>query len=207
MQAMYVHAKGWYITRPVKVEHAERLAAYMVKACNNANIGYDQANRGGILQNGTGSKVKTECDCSSLVRQCIKEAIGKDPGNFTTLNEKAVLGEFRGDNGAQYFEIVGAYVSQSKTPVYNGDILVTKTKGHTAIVTGGNQRSTESRYYPKYTGTSASIVIALTAIGEKDTSLTHRKKIGTVNGITNAGTADGNTKMLQLLKAGSLLKA
>ncbi|MCM1223469.1 MAG: hypothetical protein NC548_54370, partial [Lachnospiraceae bacterium] len=38
------------------------------------------------------------------------------------------------------FEKRQAYVSQSRTPVYNGDVLVTKTKGHTVIVTSGNPR-------------------------------------------------------------------
>ena len=61
-------------------------------------------------------------------------------------------------------------------------------------------------YYPKYTGKSISIVDALKAVGEKDTSLTHRKKIGEKNGI-KAGSAEANEKMLKLLKAGKLTKA
>ena len=34
-----------------------------------------------------------------------------------------------------------AYVSQAKTPIYNGDILVTKTKGHIVVVVSGHPRS------------------------------------------------------------------
>lgn len=63
-------------------------------------------------------------------------------------------------------------------------------------------------YYPKYTGTSTSIVTALAGVGEKDTSKTHRTKIAKVNGIANyTGTAPQNTQMLNLLKQGKLIKA
>lgn len=34
-----------------------------------------------------------------------------------------------------------SYVSQAKTPIYNGDILVTKTKGHIVVVVSGHPRS------------------------------------------------------------------
>lgn len=61
-------------------------------------------------------------------------------------------------------------------------------------------------YYPKYTGTTDSIVKALEAVGEKDTSLANRKKIGIANGIAGVGTAEGNTQMLNLLKSGKLKK-
>lgn len=150
MQTMYTHSKGWYILRPKSASHAEAIAAKMKKACNNKNIGYDQNQRLGIISNGTGSTVKTECDCSSLVRACVKEATGKDPGNFNTSTEKSVL------SNTGLFDSIGSYISQAKTPVYNGDILVTKTKGHTVIVVSGNARSaaastTSSK--KKYSGT------------------------------------------------------
>jgi hypothetical protein len=131
----------------------------------------------------------------------VKEATGTDAGNFTTATEVSVL------SATGLFESKIAFVSQEKTPVYNGDVLVTKTKGHTAIVVGGNQRTTDGGYYPKYTGTSASITVALAAVGESDTSLTHRKKIGAANGISGVGTVAANTKMLTMLKVGALKKA
>lgn len=134
MQNMYTHSKGWYILRPKSVAHANAIAVKMKAACNNANIGYDQGNRLGIITYGISTKTKTECDCSSLVRVCVKEATGKDPGNFTTANEVTVL------ESTGLFESKVAYVSQAKTPVYNGDVLVTKTKGHTVIVVSGNSR-------------------------------------------------------------------
>lgn len=136
MQAMYSHSKGWYILRPKSAAHAAKMAALMKAACNNANIGYDQGNRLGVVQHGIMSAVKTECDCSSLVRQIVKEATGKDPGNFTTSNEAAAL------EATGLFESKRSYTSQSATPVYDGDVLVTKSKGHTVIVVSGNARST-----------------------------------------------------------------
>jgi hypothetical protein len=203
MQAMYTHSKGWYILRLKDTAQAAVLACKMITACNNANIGYDQNQRTGILTYGVDTKVKTEADCGTLVRQCLKEATGVDVGNFTTANEKSVL------VATELFETPTTYVSQEKTPVYNGDILVTKTKGHTAIVVSGNPRTDASAvYYSKYTGTSVSIVTALKAVGETDTSLTHRKKIATANSISGyTGTAAQNTKMLTLLKYGKLVKA
>lgn len=201
MQKFYVSNKGWNIFRAKNADHAIGLAAAMITACNNKNIGYDQANRGGVWKCGTNSKVKTECDCSSLVRQCVKEATGSDPGNFTTANEASML------MATGLFTQI-SYVSG--TTLYTGDILVTKTKGHTVIVTAGTARNTEStaKYYPIYSGNTTSIVAALGAIGEKDTSFAHRSKIAAANNIAGyKGTATQNTKMLNLLKQGKLIVA
>lgn len=138
-QAYYRHSKGWYVLRAKNVSHANALASAMQQACNNNNIGYDQSNRGGVITQikkyGALNKiaVKTECDCSSLVRACIIQACGKDVGNFTTSNEASVLAN------SGLFESKKAV--DSSTVLYNGDILVTKTKGHTVIVTSGNARA------------------------------------------------------------------
>lgn len=95
----------------------------------------------------------------------------------------------------------------SKIELFNGDVLVTKTKGHTVVVVSGNPRRGNA-YYPKYKGASGSIITALAAVGEKDTSKAHRAKIAAANGITNyAYTAAQNTKMVNLLKKGKLIKA
>ena len=95
----------------------------------------------------------------------------------------------------------------SKTELFDGDVLVTKTKGHTVVVVSGNPRRSAS-YYPKYSGASDSIITALAAVGEKDTSKAHRAKIAAANGITNyAYTVAQNLKMVNLLKNGKLIKA
>lgn len=131
-RSYYMHSKGWYLLRPKDVAHAIAIAEAMLRACNNAYIGYDQGNRLGVIKYGTRTKTKTECDCSSLVRQCVIEATGKDPGNFTTSNEVSKL------EATGLFE--KAIAVTSSTVLYDGDILVTKTKGHTVIIVSGNPR-------------------------------------------------------------------
>ena len=135
-QTFYVHAKGWYVLRPKSAEIANKMAKAMKRACDNNNIGYDQNNRLDVLKYGTDSTVKTECDCSSLVRLCIKEASGKDVGNFNTANEVAVLEE------SGLFEPKKKY--SSGMTLYDGDVLVTCTKGHTVIVVDGASRGSSS---------------------------------------------------------------
>ena len=148
MQPMYTHRKGWYILRPKKVSHADAIADGGTRAASNPNIGYSQSDRLGVVRHGISTKVKTNADCSSLVRQAVREATGKDPGNFTTANEANML-------VATGLFTKSSYVNQKKTPVYNGDILVTKTKGHTVIVVSGNPRprATVGNPYPVPTRT------------------------------------------------------
>ena len=135
MQDFYVHKKGWVIMRPKSKKHADKIAKNMMIACNNKNLGYDQDNRLGVVKYGITSKVKTECDCGSLVRECVKEATDKDPGNFNTENEVSVLKK------TGLFKDPINYSSGTK--LYNGDVLVTKTKGHTVIVVSGRERETK----------------------------------------------------------------
>lgn len=69
-----------------------------------------------------------------------------------------------------------------------------------------NAASYTYTYYKKYTGTSKSIVTALQSIGVSST-YSNRKSIAVLNGITNyTGTASQNTKLLNLLKQGKLIK-
>lgn len=126
MQQFYVHSKGWYVFRAKSAKIANGLSIAMKNACNNPLIGYDQNQRNGIWVYGTMTKTKTECDCSSLVRQCIKEASGIDVGNFSTENEAVVL------ERSGLFDKKMTYITGMS--LYDGDIIVTKTKGHTAIV-------------------------------------------------------------------------
>ena len=66
--------------------------------------------------------------------------------------------------------------------------------------------ATGTSYYPKYTGSSTSIVDALKAVGV-DSSYNNRAKIAKANGISNySGTASQNTQLLNLLKQGKLKK-
>lgn len=197
-QNFYVHSKGWYILRPLSDAHAQKIAERMQAACANPNIGYDQNQRLGIIKAGIDTKTPTECDCSSLVRQCVREATGKDPGNFTTANEKGML------LNTGLFE---ALTYRTGTKVCTGDILVTKSKGHTVICTQGADRPKPVSYYPKCASSYNSLVDALMAVGEMNITKSYRKNIAAANGIRNyTGTAAENTKMLKLLKIGKLVK-
>lgn len=204
MQTMYNHSKGWLIFRAKDVAVANRLAKAMEIACNNKHIGYNQSDRLGVITYGINTIIDTNCDCSSLVRACLIDATKVNVGDFTTGNEKDILKE------SGIFEAPITYIDQNKTPVYNGDILVTKTKCHTAIVVSGNPRknlTNEINYYPKYLGMSKSIVDALLNVGESNTSINNRKKIALANGFTSySGKANENIFMLSLLKRGVLKK-
>lgn len=128
MQPFYVHRKGWIVAHPIDDDLGHDLAVNMKRACNNKNIGYSQSDRYGIMKYGTGTKVKCNTDCSELVRKCLQEA-GVNVDDFTTYNEVAVLRK------------TGLFVIYKYDPkltkLYNGDILTTSTKGHTAIVVSG----------------------------------------------------------------------
>lgn len=66
----------------------------------------------------------------------------------------------------------------------------------------------QSYYYPKYAGKSSSIVSALAAVGEKDTSYNHRRLIARKNGYANyEGSMKENLDLVARLKAGNLIRA
>lgn len=130
----YIHNQGWVILRSKNAKHAAALANAMVTACNNDNIGYSQGDRYGVVKNGVKSSVKTSADCASLVRACIKAACGIDTGDFYTGTEKSVVLKT-----GLFDEVKFTTLSA----LYTGDILVTKTKGHTVIVTSGKSRAVE----------------------------------------------------------------
>ena len=138
MQNFYVSSKGWYILRAKNPQVASNIALAMTIACNNPNIGYNQARRLDIIKAGTHATSPTSCDCSSLVRQCVREA-GVEVGNFTTANEASVL------TATGHFD---KFVYTKGSQLYLGDILVTKTKGHTVIVTSGATRNPDSVAVP-----------------------------------------------------------
>ena len=127
VQKFYEHKKGWRVLRPKSVDLANGLAFCMVVACNNANLGYNQYQNVKVLKDGITSKIPTNCDCSKLVEACIEQCGYKIP-SFTTANEASVL------------LATGLFIEVPYTGpscLCNGDILVTKTKGHTVIVISG----------------------------------------------------------------------
>ena len=152
-QNWYRHPKGWILLRPKDSTQAEKIASCMLAACKNNNIGYDQYQRLTLYDaakevNFDCAKVtnKVETDCSALVRVCCAFA-GIHTANFRTSNEVSVL--MKTGMFDKYTE--SAYTARSDR-LKRGDILVTKTKGHTVVVVsdGANaEQSTPLKTAPK----------------------------------------------------------
>lgn len=134
-QSWYKHKKGWRVLRCKSADKAEKIARTMQAACDNANIGYDQYQRDTLykLAKDVGfdpALVDAPCetDCSALVRVCLAYA-GILVENFRTSNEASVL-----LRSGEFIELKeGRYTDQSAY-LRRGDILVTRTQGHTVVV-------------------------------------------------------------------------
>lgn len=141
-QDWYLHKKGWVVIRAKSDIVRDKIADDMIWACENKNIGYDQGQRNTLynISKPLGfncKEVKTPCetDCSGLVRVCVNYA-GIPVKNFTTSNEKTIL-EATGE-----FEILTAKkYTDSSDYLLRGDILVTKTQGHTVVVLNNGSKS------------------------------------------------------------------
>ncbi|MDO4384405.1 MAG: peptidoglycan-binding domain-containing protein [Clostridia bacterium] len=141
-QAWYKHTKGWRVLRCTDEARAEKIARAMQAACDNANIGYDQYQRDTLYNlaktvDFDPAKIKTPCetDCSALVRVCCAYA-GIMLGNMRTTNEAKILlasGEFD--------ELKGAKYTDQSTYLRRGDILVTRTQGHTVVVLSNGSKA------------------------------------------------------------------
>ena len=136
-QKWYLHKKGWRVFRAVKREQALKIAADMEAACKNSHIGYDQWQRNTLYKAAEPmgfdcGKVRTDCetDCSALVRVCCAYAgIMGLPGDFRTGNmPKNLLAT------GMFVELRGAKYTDQSAYLGKGDILVTKTHGHTVVV-------------------------------------------------------------------------
>ena len=134
-QNWYLHSKGWVLIRPKDPAKAEKIAKNMEYACDSKYVGYDQG-QNQTLYNAVKSldfdisKLKTMCetDCARLTRVCVKYA-GIDAGDYYTATEVEVLkktGEFDILTDDKY--------CKSSDYLKRGDILVTKTQGHTVVV-------------------------------------------------------------------------
>ena len=149
-ESYYSHKLGWYMLRAKDSEKARKIGLAMVEACLNDNIGYDQSGRYGVIEclkvYGRLAKINkaTEADCSSLVRACCIQA-GINVGDFNTASEVAVLEK----TGAFH----KAVAVTPNTKLQMGDILVTRSKGHTVIVTESDHKpETQSKPKPQTGG-------------------------------------------------------
>ena len=141
-QSWYKHSKGWRVFRAKDPAVAEKIAQDMQWACDNKHIGYDQGQRLTLydVSKPLGfncNKVKENCetDCSALVRVCCAYAGVKLP-NFRTPTEPAALL----DSGA-FVELKGAKYTDSDKYLRRGDILVTRTQGHTVVVLSNGSKA------------------------------------------------------------------
>lgn len=141
-QSWYRHAKGWRVFRAKDPAVAERIAQDMQWACDNSHIGYDQGQRLTLydVSKPLGfncKRVDTSCetDCSALVRVCCAYA-GVTLPNFRTPTEPAALL----DSGA-FVELKGAKYTDSDKYLKRGDILVTRTQGHTVVVLSSGSKA------------------------------------------------------------------
>ena len=168
-QNWYLHKKGWVVIRANDPAVREKIAKSMEMICANNNIGYDQRNRNGLYNavknknfNASKCTVKTECDCSAAVRVCVHYA-GIKCGDFNTSSELKVL------KGTKAFTAyTESKYTNSSDYLLRGDILVTKTKGHTVVVLSNGSKAAASN-----TSTSTKLAVPIYTIkyGSKGTNV------------------------------------
>lgn len=142
-QAWYLHSKGWVVLRAKSAEMRRYMAEAMRMACKNNDIGYSQNTRMSLYNNiksrgfdPSKTTSPVNCDCSSLVRVCILYALNKmglgtsyDPGNFRTVTETNMLMKT-----GLFEKLVDDKHCKKSAYLAEGDILNTRTSGHTVIV-------------------------------------------------------------------------
>ena len=145
-QSWYAHSKGWVLLRAKSADVREKIARCMQAACDNKHVGYDQYQRDSLYKEAKQygfdiSKVNknVETDCSALVRVCVNYA-GIAVGSFRTTNQASILME----TGAFDKYTDDAHCKKSAN-LLRGDILVTKTQGHTVVVLSDGSNAAKER--------------------------------------------------------------
>ena len=207
---------------------ADRLAMYKKKGCAVFVSIHHNANTG-KWNNATGVEVFTDrtptakdkelanCIYTRLVKYTGLKGRGIKVKDFWVINQDtipAVLVEGGFMDGVSDYKYITSDAGQTAyaKAVAEGLIefcnLKKKKKATTAASTKKptTAATTSTKYFKKYTGSSGSLVDALKAIGATST-FAYRKKIAKANGIkTYLGTGSQNTKLLNLLKKGKLIK-
>lgn len=134
-QNWYAHSKGWRVFRCNDPLKADKIAEAMDKACKNDRIGYNQNQRSllySMVKNKGFDPEKcsdsSNTDCSALVRVCCAYA-GIMLSDFNTETEASRLLK-----SGEFTELTASKITRSSDYLRRGDILVTKTKGHTVVV-------------------------------------------------------------------------
>lgn len=136
IQDWYLHKKGWYVIRAKSAEMRKLIARDMRYACANDNIGYSFWDHAYTLYNivkNLGwdcSKVKQKCEtnCAKTVLVCAKYA-GSKVEDFYTGDE---VEKFRATG--EFDILTDDKTCNSPDYLLEGDILVTREKGHTVVV-------------------------------------------------------------------------
>lgn len=157
-QTWYKHSKGWVVIRAKDPNVRKKIAYAMKAACDNNNIGYGQdAGSGNNSRLGLFNAVKSKgydpakcnvavnTDCSETVRVCVHYA-GITCGDFNTSGEKSVL-----QNTGKFEVLTASKYTDSSDYLLAGDILVTKTKGHTVVVLSDGAKAVSKPTLANYT--------------------------------------------------------
>lgn len=135
IQNWYLHSKGWRVFRCKDARKAGMIADDCRWACNNRHIGYDQSQRNTLYN--AAKKFKFDCaevvtncetDCSALVRVCMAYAGIPSPDFYTSTEPSVIL------STGEFVELTGAKYTKKSDYLRKGDILCTRSKGHTVVV-------------------------------------------------------------------------
>jgi len=149
-QDYYVHNKGWVVIRAKDASVREKIAYAMERACANNNVGYDQSERESAWQwcekhsNWDPGAINSpvECDCSSLVKLCCMYAGIKITNYFVTVNETEIL-----KSTGKFDVLTDDKFTKSSDYLLRGDILNTKTSGHTVVVLNDGAKAKQTGKY------------------------------------------------------------
>lgn len=136
IEPWYLHDLGWYVLRPLNQSKAKEIAQDMIYLCYNDNIGYSYWIHAHDLYNIVKHlnfncslvQIPCETDCAQAVRVCACYA-GYDVPDFTTSTEVEVFMELGG-----FSLLTSDYYCAIPDHLEVGDILVTRTMGHTVVV-------------------------------------------------------------------------
>ena len=150
-QNWYRHSKGWVVLRPKDAIAANAIAVCMERACRNAHVGYDQSQNQTLFNEAKKygfdvSLVKkdVETDCARLVRVCCWYANipAQDFYTGNMVSRLMATGAFTKLDSSKY--------TNSDAYLRRGDILVTRTKGHTVVALTNGSKAEEPVYEKPY---------------------------------------------------------
>ena len=206
--------KGWNVVlRHNDINIAKKAVELAVMLADSNLVGYDQSERNTLYKALKACKFdvdayirsgkKTETDCSAFVYAvyaCLIKSMRYD-GNAPTTRTMRAMFKKHG-----FTELKDVKYRITDKNLRAGDIMLLEGHHVAMEVTDHEPEHTVSTFYPSYTGQSGSIVDALAAVGEKDTSLTHRRRLAVTNGIDPSDSYKMNIELLKKLKKGMLIK-